>query len=86
MRQAQDCAQAWAWQVDLDCFRSARPALEHKRAVGHQHRLGDSAYGSLDRLRLRGPNGARDEFILAATAQNLRKMAKLIPMPIPTPA
>jgi hypothetical protein len=33
----------------------------------------------LDRLRLRGPNGARDEFLLAATAQNLRKMAKLIP-------
>jgi hypothetical protein len=27
----------------------------------------------LDRLRLRGPNGARDEFHLAATAQNLRK-------------
>src|SRR4051794_17010747 len=25
------------------------------------------------RLRLRGPNGARDEFHLAATAQNLRK-------------
>ena len=40
----------------------------------------------LDRLRLRGPNGARDEFILAATAQNLRKMAKLIPMQIPKPA
>jgi hypothetical protein len=40
----------------------------------------------LDRLRLRGPNGARDEFILAATAQNLRKMAKLIPMPALTPA
>ncbi|WP_238858449.1 transposase, partial [Faunimonas pinastri] len=34
----------------------------------------------LDRLRLRGPNGARDEFHLAATAQNLRKMVKLIPM------
>ena len=33
----------------------------------------------LDRLRLRGPNGARDEFHLAATAQNLRKLAKLIP-------
>ena len=31
----------------------------------------------LDRLRLRGPNGARDEVLLAATAQNLRKMAKL---------
>lgn len=33
----------------------------------------------IDRLRLRGPNGARDEFHLAAAAQNLRKMAKLIP-------
>ncbi len=35
----------------------------------------------LDRLRLHGPNGARDEFHLAATAQNLRKLAKLIPAP-----
>ena len=33
----------------------------------------------LDRLRLRGPCGARDEFHLAAAAQNLRKPAKLIP-------
>ena len=30
----------------------------------------------LDRLRLRGLSGARDEFLLAATAQNLRRMAK----------
>lgn len=37
----------------------------------------------LDRLRLRGPCGARDEFLLAATAQNLRKLAKMIPMPQP---
>ncbi len=35
----------------------------------------------LDRLRLREPNGARDEFHIAATAQNLRKMAKLIQLP-----
>jgi IS4 transposase len=40
----------------------------------------------LNRLRLRGPNGARDAFLLAATAQNLRKLAKLIPMPAPAPA
>ena len=40
----------------------------------------------LDRLRLRGPNGARDEFLLAATAQNLRKLAKLIPPPNLQPA
>jgi transposase len=32
----------------------------------------------LGRLRLRGPCGAKDEFHLAATAQNLRKLAKLI--------
>lgn len=29
----------------------------------------------LDRLRLRGLSGAQDEFLLAATAQNLRRMA-----------
>jgi hypothetical protein len=30
----------------------------------------------LDRLRLRGISGARDEFLMAATAQNLRRMAR----------
>ncbi len=40
----------------------------------------------LDRLRLRGPTGAHDEFLLAATAQNLRKLAKLVPMPSLSPA
>ena len=35
----------------------------------------------LDRLRLRGPNGAKDEFHLAAAAQNLRKLAKMKPIP-----
>jgi transposase len=37
----------------------------------------------LNRLRLRGPRGARDEFLLAATAQNLRKLAKLLIRPPP---
>jgi hypothetical protein len=32
----------------------------------------------LNRLRLRGPLGARDEFLLAAIAQNLRKLAKVV--------
>lgn len=35
----------------------------------------------LDRVRLRGISGAHDEFILAAIAQNLRRMAKTL-MPI----
>ena len=39
----------------------------------------------LDRLRLRGPNGARDEFLLAATAQNLRRMARYLATPPPQP-
>ncbi|MDQ0039499.1 hypothetical protein J2W33_000379 [Variovorax boronicumulans] len=30
----------------------------------------------LDRLRLRGLSGAQDEFLMAATAQNLKRMAK----------
>ena|SRR5690242_16449351 len=38
----------------------------------------------LDRLRLRGPNGARDEFLLAATAQNLRRMARYLGIPPPS--
>jgi transposase len=35
----------------------------------------------LDRLRLRGLNGVRDEVLLTATAQNLRRLAKLIYRP-----
>jgi transposase len=38
----------------------------------------------LDRLRLRGPRGAQFEFTLAAIAQNLRRLAKLIARPPPT--
>src|SRR5476651_1159152 len=38
----------------------------------------------LGRLRLRGPRGAQDEFTLAAIAQNLRRLARLIARPPPT--
>jgi hypothetical protein len=37
----------------------------------------------LGRLRLRGPNGAQFEFTLAAIAQNLRTLAKLLVRPPP---
>jgi Transposase DDE domain len=37
----------------------------------------------LGRLRLRGPCGAQSEFTLAAIAQNLRRLAKLIARPPP---
>ncbi len=64
--------------------------------------IGDSAYGSAEMLNwlvhdqanpearpapiARGPSGARGEFHLAATAQNLRKLAKLFPTASPIPA
>src|SRR5271169_2962674 len=38
----------------------------------------------LGRLRLRGPRGAQFEFTLAAIAQNLRRLAKLVARPPPT--
>jgi hypothetical protein len=40
----------------------------------------------LDRLRLRGLSGARDEVLITATAQNLRRLARLLcraPPPVP---
>jgi transposase len=37
----------------------------------------------LGRLRLRGPCGAKDEFLLAATAQNLRRLVRLRPASAP---
>ena len=40
----------------------------------------------LGRLRLRGPRGAQDEFTLAAIAQNLRRLAKLMARPPPAVA
>lgn len=40
----------------------------------------------LSRLRLRGPLGVKDEFTLAATAQNLQKLAKICVATVPTPS
>ena len=54
--------------------RNARKKVE--MLFGHLKRI-----MRFDRLRLRGPNGADDEFLLAATVQNLRKMAKLLGQP-----
>jgi Transposase DDE domain len=40
----------------------------------------------LDRLRLRGLNGAKDEVLLTATAQNLRRLVKFVCRPPPLAA
>ncbi len=67
-----------------DCVRSEfNPTAQKRRKkvemlFAHLKRI-----LGLGRLRLRGPCGVQDEFTLAATAQNLRKLAKLKPiMPV----
>jgi hypothetical protein len=57
----------------IEYSKSASPRKKVEMLVAHLKRI-----LRLDRLRLRGPCGAHDEFLLAATAQNLRKLAKLI--------
>ena len=73
---ARDLARAIA-QTDAYCS-SRRQRKKVEMLFAHLKRI-----LRLDRLRLRGPCGARDEFLLAASAQNLRKLAKLIPEPTP---
>jgi transposase len=66
--------------IDVARSLSGKPAFEQSRRdrkrvemlFAHLKRI-----LKLGRLRLRGPRGAQDEFLLAATAQNLRKLAKL---------
>lgn len=70
--EARDVARAIAKTPEYLVSRCERKKVE--MAFAHLKRI-----LKLDRLRLRGPRGANDEFLLAATAQNLRKMAKLIP-------
>ena len=74
---ARDVARALATTPAYDRSRHRRKKVE--MLFAHLKRI-----LRLSRLRLRGPRGARDEFLLAATAQNLRKLAKLRPMALPT--
>lgn len=71
---ARDVARANAKTDDYVQSRKDRKKVE--MLFAHMKRI-----MKLDRLRLRGLSGAKDEFLLAATAQNLRRMAKwLMPM------
>jgi transposase len=68
---ARDVARAWVGTEAFERSRRERKRIEMRFA--HLKRI-----LRLGRLRLRGPRGAQDEFTLAAIAQNLRRMAKLI--------
>jgi transposase len=58
--------------------RSSDERKKVEMAFAHMKRI-----FKLDRLRLRGLNGARDEVLLTATAQNLRKLARYASRPPP---
>ena len=77
---------------------TTRRLLDWHRAIAERPRRWRSRPGAkanfaaferifrLNRLRLRGPRGAQDEFTLAATAQNLCRLAKLVARPPPLAA
>ena len=60
--------------------QSRRERKKVEMAFAHMKRI-----LKLDRLRLRGLSGARDEVLLTATAQNLRKLARYVSRSPPTP-
>lgn len=76
---ARDVARALAGTEAFEQSRHDRKRIEMRFA--HLKRI-----LRLSRLRLRGPRGAQDEFVLAAIAQNLRRLAKLITHPPPVQA
>jgi len=60
--------------ADTEAFqKSLRERKKVEMRFAHMKRI-----FRLDRLRLRGLNGVRDEVLLTATAQNLRRLAKLL--------
>ena len=73
---ARDVARSFAGTEDFEKSRRERKKIEMRFA--HLKRI-----LKLGRLRLRGPRGAQDEFVLAAIAQNLRRLASLVARPPP---
>ena len=74
--EARDVARALAKTQAFEQSRRERKRVE--MLFAHLKRI-----LKLGRLRLRGPRGAQDEFTLAAIAQNLRRLAKLVVRPPP---
>jgi len=76
---ARDIARSFAGTEAFEQSRLERKKIEMRFA--HLKRI-----LRLGRLRLRGPRGAQDEFVLAAIAQNLRRLASLVARPPPDAA
>jgi transposase len=76
---ARDVARSLAKTEAFERSRRERKKVEVRFA--HMKRI-----LRLDRLRLRGLSGAKDEVLLTATAQNLRRLVKSLCRPPPSPA
>ena len=93
----QCCPKSPARRVPRDVNEAARDVArslagsEAYRQSGRERKKIETLFADvkrnlgLTRLRLRGLTGARDEFLLAATVQNLRRLAKLAAIPPPRP-
>jgi IS5 family transposase len=75
---ARDVARALAKTEAFERSRRERKKVE--MCFAHIKRI-----FRLDRLRLRGLSGAKDEVLLTATAQNLRRLVKFLCRPPPSP-
>ena len=94
---ARCCPKSPARRVQRDVNEEARDHARSLRGTaaylqsGRERKKIETLFGDvkrnlgLTRLRLRGLTGARDEFLLAATVQNLRRLAKLTTIPPPRP-
>ena len=79
--EARDVARALAKTEAFERSRHDRKRIE--MLFAHLKRILLKRILRLGRLRLRGPRGAQFEFTLAAIAQNLRRLAKLVARPPP---
>ena len=94
-----NCTTGSERRISRDIYEEARDRVrglmktEEYRVSARQRKMIETGVGDLKhnlgltRLRLRGLTGASDEFLLAATVQNLRRLVKAIwPPPQPTAA
>jgi transposase len=91
------CTTAAARKVGRDVNEEARGytrslmGTEAYAQSGRERKKIETLFGdvkhnlALTRLRLRGLSGAKDEFLLAATVQNIKRLARLAAIPPPVP-
>jgi len=90
------CSRTASQKIPRDINEAARDyarSLKGSEAYNQsaRHRKIEQLFGeakrnlAMTRLRLHGLSGAKDEFLLTATVQNLKRLAKLVSRPPPRP-